>query len=274
MIQRWQVTDSRSQRGLLDPEIFLNGTNPPPTDLIDLSVWDYLMHLPDHASITTSNHHGAVLGRLYDLDRGWVQAIGDNHDCLSEAMIDVMDEFHVSIFLLLHGFYRQSIASLRSVLESTLVGACLQLSDDRKAFRAWRSGEEFGFGWAADKLRSVPGVKALESRLRSVTHDDLLSHRTPDFAGGWSRRLYARLCKYSHSRPGWTNVDLWRSNGPIHVFAKVRGAAALYVETYTLAILIVRLARSGHPLPSAVPSGFETSRASWARLARTCSSLL
>jgi hypothetical protein len=57
MTERWQVTDARSRRRLLDPEVFLNSSNPPPTDLIDLSVWNYLMHLADHASITTSNHH-------------------------------------------------------------------------------------------------------------------------------------------------------------------------------------------------------------------------
>ncbi len=123
MIYRWQVTDSRSHRRLLDPEIFLNGCNPPPTDLIDLALWDHLVHLTDHVSITTSNHHGTLLGRLHELDRSWVDAIGDQHDWISEAMIDVMDEFHAAMFLLLHGFYRQSIAALRSVLESTLVGA-------------------------------------------------------------------------------------------------------------------------------------------------------
>jgi hypothetical protein len=76
MIQRWQVTDSRSQRRLLDPEVFMNGSNPPPTDLIDLSVWNYLTHLADHASITISNYHGTLLKRLYELDRAWVASHG------------------------------------------------------------------------------------------------------------------------------------------------------------------------------------------------------
>jgi hypothetical protein len=136
MIGHWQVTDRRSRRYLLDPEIFLDGSNPPPSDLVDLSLWDDLMHLADHASITTSNHHGKLLKRLYELERGWVHAIGEPHDWLSEAMIDVMDDFHASLFLLLHGFYRQSIATLRSVLETTLVGASLKLSGDTATFSA------------------------------------------------------------------------------------------------------------------------------------------
>jgi hypothetical protein len=275
-IGHWQVTDRRSQRRLLDPEIFLDGSNPPPSDLIDLSLWDNLMHLADHASITTSNHHGQLLKRLYELERGWVNAIGEPHDWLSEAMIDVMDDFHASLFLLLHGFYRQSIDTLRSVLETTLVGASLKLSGDTATFRSWRSGnEEIGFGRAADKISSIPAIRRIETKLRGTTGDDIFSQRvSPRWKGGWARRLYARLCKYSHSRPGHTNVDLWQSNGPIYVTRIVRRTAALYIETFALSVLIARLARPERPLGHDIPRGFERSRASWARLARDCYSLL
>jgi hypothetical protein len=204
MTERWQVTDARSRRRLLDPEVFLNGSNPPPTDLIDPEVWNYLMHLADHASITTSNHQGTLLSRLYVLERAWVSAIGDDRDFISIAMVDVMDEFLASIFLLLHGFYRQSISALRNVLETTLVGTYLQLSDDRSAFDSWRAGMEFGFGQAADRVSGIPAVVAFESRLRSAVGDDLFSQRSPSWTGGWSRRLYKRLCEYSHSRPART----------------------------------------------------------------------
>jgi hypothetical protein len=184
MIERWQVTDARSRRLLLDPEVFLNGSNPPPTDLIDPSVWNYLMHLADHASIATSNHHGTLLSRLYALDRTWINAIGDDRDFISIAMVDVMDEFPASIFLLLHGFYRQSISALRNVLETTLVGTYLQLSQDRRTFDSWRAGMEIGFGQAADKVSSMPAIVAFESRLRSALHDDLFSQRSSTWAGG------------------------------------------------------------------------------------------
>jgi hypothetical protein len=274
MTERCQVTDARSCRLLVDPEVFLNGSNPPPTDLIDPSVWSYLMHLADHASITTSNHHGTLLSRLYALDRSWVNAIGDDRDFISTAMVDVMDEFPASIFLLLHGFYRQSISALRNVLETTLVGTYLQLSDDREAFNSWRAGMEVGFGQAADKASSIPAVVAFESRLRKALGDDLLSQRSSTSAGGWSRRLYRRLCEYSHSRPGRTNADLWQSNGPIYVARNVRRVASVYIETFSLVILLVRIARSGRQLPSDVRGGFEGSRAAWARFARRCHRLL
>jgi hypothetical protein len=211
MIERWQVTYSRSQRRLLDAEVFMNGSNSPPTDLIDLSVWDYITHLADHASITTSNHHGTLLKRLYKLDRAWVDAIGDQHDFISTAMVDVMDEFPASIFLLLHDFYRQSISLLRNVLETSLVGAYLELAADRAAYDSWRDGVEIGFGQAADKISGIPTVSAFEAKLRSTLHDDIFSQRSSSSEGGWARRLYRRLCQYSHSRPGRTNSDLWLS---------------------------------------------------------------
>jgi len=53
--QRWQVADYRSLRHLLDADVFLNGSNPPPTDIIEPEVWHYLIHLADHVSVTTSN---------------------------------------------------------------------------------------------------------------------------------------------------------------------------------------------------------------------------
>ena len=274
MTERWQVTDARSRRLLLDPEVFLNGSNPPPTDLIEPSVWDHLMHLADHASITTSNHHGTLLSQLHALECSWVNAIGDDSDFISEAMIDVMDEFPAAIFLLLHGFYRQSISALRNVLETTLVGTYLQLSDDQTAFDSWRAGTEISFGKAADIVSKIPAVVEFESRLRSALQDDLFSQRSPTWVGGWSRRLYKRLCEYSHSRPGRTNVDLWQSNGPIYVATQVRRVASVYIETFSLAIFLVRIARSGRQLPSDVPRGFERSRAAWTKLARRCHRLL
>lgn len=269
MVQRWQVTDWRSHRKLLDPDVFLDGSNPPPTDLVDPDVWNYLIHLADHVSITTSNHHGAQLKRLFLLERGWVEAIGDRPSFLGTAMVDVMDDFTASMFLLIHGFYRQSISALRSVIETTTVGAYLELLDDTGGFEAWRSGQDIGFGRAADLIRGVASIAAYETRLRAAAQDDLFSQRSQVSPGGWARRLYAHLCEYTHSRPGSTNSDLWRSNGPIYVRKNVNLVAGLYAETYALAMLIVRITK-GQAIAPNVPTGFESHRSKWAKFARAC----
>lgn len=269
MVERWQVTDWRSRRRLLDPEIFLNGSNPPPTDLVDQQVWDHLFHLADHVSITTSNHHGTLLKLLSLLERGWVHAIGYPQTFLDVAMVDVMDDFNASMFLLVHGFYRQSISALRSVIEAVIVGAYLELVGDKSRFDAWRGGQEIGFGTAADLLRKLPRIASFEERLRSAARNDLFSQRSRTSAGGWARRAYARLCEYTHSRPGRTNSDLWRSNGPIYVTKNVLLVADMYAETYALAILIVTMAK-GRRLGADVPTGFEGRRNAWAKFARSC----
>lgn len=272
VVHRWQVNDSRSKRQLLAPEIFLNGSNPPPTDLIDLSLWDHLVHLADHASITTTNHHGRLLKRLFDLDRGWVGAIGDSTDFISVAMVDVMDEFHASMFLLMHGFYRQAIATLRSILETTLLGAYFELTGDQSGFDSWRAGKEYGFGAMVDKMQAIPEIRSFESKINIVGNGDLFARRSNDHVG-WCRDLYRRLCEFAHSRPGRTNADLWRSNGPIYVTRSIFLVAELYVETYSLAILLVKLARPVITWPRTIPRGYEGRRAKWAKLARTCWSI-
>jgi len=175
------------------------------------------------------------------------------------------------LFLLLHGYYRQSIAALRSVLETTAIGVYLELFNDKVEFERWRRGiKEIGFGHAADRLRGLPVVSAFEMRLRAAAQDDLFAQRSRDSEGGWSRRLYGRLCEYTHSRPGRTNSDLWRSNGPIYVRRNVNLVGSLYSETFTLSMLLLRFARP----EQTGPRGFERNRSAWAKLARTCYSCL
>ena len=177
-------------------------------------------------------------------------------------MVDVMDDFTASMFLLLHGYYRQSIAALRSVLETTAIGVYLELLNDKVEFGRWRRGiKEIGFGHAADRLRALPVVSAFEMRLRAAAQDDLFAQRSRDSEGGWSRRLYGRLCEYTHSRPGRTNSDLWRSNGPIYVRRHVNLVGSLYSETFTLSMLLLRFARPGQT----GPRGFERNYSASAR---------
>jgi hypothetical protein len=38
--------------------------------------------------------------------------------------------------------------------------------------------------------------------------------RKPD---GVLRTLYADLCRYAHSKPGYSNADIWQSNEPVFI---------------------------------------------------------
>jgi hypothetical protein len=53
--------------------------------------------------------------------------------------------------------------------------------------------------------------------------------------------IYANLCRYAHSRPGNTNSDIWRSNGPIYVH---RGFAQFwidYCDTVALCYVLLKI---------------------------------
>jgi hypothetical protein len=183
MVERWQVTDWRSRRQLLDPDVFLNGSNPPPTDLVDPEIWNYLIHLADHVSITTSNHHGMQLKRLFLLERGWVEAIRDSRSFLGTAMVDVMDDFTASMFLLTHGFYRQSISALRSQRGTALYGskentisilASIRDSSHVAIYQCRRTGE------AIDRTAIRGSHEA--ARARRDSYEGLPGSRTRSFA--------------------------------------------------------------------------------------------
>lgn len=74
MAKRSSPGDFRSLRELLPDEVFLvvSGNRSGPTDLVPEEVWNGLMHLPDHVSLTTSDHHGKQLAVLYALWGDWL----------------------------------------------------------------------------------------------------------------------------------------------------------------------------------------------------------
>jgi hypothetical protein len=132
-------------------------------------------------------------------------------------MIDVIDEFQASIFNCLHGFYRQAIGCLRNVLELVTVGAYCELPGKADEFEQWRSGErEIRYGTACVGLAASNMTKLLDAYLRHTLDDSIFDQKLGEYEGGWARRLYAKLCKYAHSRRNFTNADLWQSNGPIY----------------------------------------------------------
>jgi len=95
---------------------------PGPTDLIAEDVWNGIVHLPDDAALTTSNHHGSQLATLHNLWGDWIRAQGYNHEELSEATLDATDCFQSSTFDALHGYYRSALSNLRSALELVAIG--------------------------------------------------------------------------------------------------------------------------------------------------------
>jgi hypothetical protein len=64
------------------------------------------------------------------------------------------------------------------------------------------------FGNSVDLIGADSAVAAIEARLAGSG----LFGMHPD---GVLRSLHDNVCSYAHSQPGYTNADIWQSNGPV-----------------------------------------------------------
>ena len=248
MVRPLPQEDFRSVRRVLDPEDFIFGAEEPeipPTDLIDQTIWDHLAILDDDVLIRTTDHFGTLTRYLTEVANEWVELISlTDRDYTDEVMIDCMDDFKAAISNALRGYYRQSIGCLRGVLELSAIGACCQLNQMADEFSEWRTGQrEIGFGLACDRLRSTAVGRGLEDYLTARLGDSIFTPRSTNDPGGWARRHYSGLSNYLHSRPTYTNADIWRSNGPIFVPTAFGLASELFFQTSALSLLLVRMAK-------------------------------
>lgn len=162
-------------------------------------------------------------------------------------MMSAYEDLEATIFNLLHGFYRQSFNSLRSTLELITVGSCLQITNQQQAGEEWALGiKDISFGNACDSLQKTEKIKQLEINLLKETEDTLFGRKDPkqNLEAGWLRRLYSKLSKYSHASPGYTNGDLWQSNGPIFNIESFKKVVECYQEVLIACVLLVKIAKT------------------------------
>lgn len=256
MPRRLPESDFRARRWVLTRGDFADAPTlePPPSNPVSKSTWTGIVTLPDDVAVRTSNHHGSTLAQLEDLWSAWMESMGDIevHDCLSPAMLDAGDDFQSATYTSLTGFYRLSVTALRSALELMTIASWAQLCGKDAEYEAWRSGKSIlSFGQACDGL--IANTSKLRDHLRSTVDDTLFDQKTSASEGGFARRIYDGLSNFSHSRPGYADGDLRKSNGPIYVPSAFKHVAWMHFETIGLCYVLVLLARSaGAIIPSAV----------------------
>jgi hypothetical protein len=246
------LDDFRAVRIILEPDdfAFSSGEEPPPSDLVDEETWHGITELPDDVSIRTSNRHGGLLKSLYDLWAAWIEAVGDEQDPLYDTILDAADEFQAVTFNALHGYYRQAIGCLRNALEQVTIGTYFQVCHREADFAQWRAGQtKILFGQACGSLHRAAPVQPCNAHIRTTLGDSIFNQKTKTSSGGWARRLYSELSDYSHTRPGFTNVDMWASNGPIYVRETFVSTVEMYLQTSALCFILVKLGRPGFILP-------------------------
>jgi hypothetical protein len=234
---------------MLEPhEYATGGEMVPPTNLIPPEIWHGVMDLPDDVAIRISDHHGTKFEFLYALWGEWLEAIGDEHDNLFDAMLDAADCFQSSTFDFLHGYYRSSISNLRSALELIAVGVLGNVCPDDEVYLRWKTG-------SADL--AFPACRRRLQRRVKRGFSGLLDH------DGWAIRHYYRMCGYAHSRPKSSDGDLWESNGPVYNGEAIVRVMSMQLCTYACCYLLTRIGRPQFLLPSESATLFQLHDFPW-----------
>lgn len=245
------LTDFRARRIVLTRSDFVYAPKPapPPSDSIEKSIWGSLVIPPDDVAIRTSNYHGTTLKQLNDLWGAWVECYGNERDFMFPVMLDAADDFQAATYTALTGYYRLSVAALRSALELIAIGTWAQVCAKKQEFQDWRKGKiELSLGRACDGL--ISGTDILQKSLRSTVKDSLFDQKSPTNEGGFVRRIYSGISDFAHSRPGSTDGDMRKSNGPIYVRAAFSHVAWIHFETFALCFTLLLLARPKMQAPT------------------------
>jgi len=247
-----RYTDFRARRRVLVSSDFgyAPGRAPRPTDIIDKATWKGIVILPDDVAVRTSNYHGATLKHLHDLWGAWIESFGNKHDCMFPVMLDAADDFQAATYNAMTGYYRLSVAALRSALELTAIGAWAQACKKQPDFNLWRAGKcEISFGKTCDGLIGATAV--LRQHLYSTINDGLFDHKSAGTGGGFARRIYGGISEFSHARPGHTDGDMRKSNGPIYVRSAFNHVAWIQCEIVGLCFVLLLIARPKQRVPMA-----------------------
>jgi hypothetical protein len=253
--------DFRARRGVLTQGDFAWAPKPEPpaSDSVDDAIWSSIVTLPDDVAVRTSNHHGTTLRQLDDLWGAWIESIGENNDLMSSVMLDAGDDFQSATYTALTGFYRLSVAALRSALELTTIGAWAQVCSKTNDYNAWRDGKlTLSFRQACDGLMTA--TSPLRDELRATVQNSLFDQKTLASEGGYARRIYHGISNYSHARPGLSDGDIRQSNGPIYDKSAFDHVSWMQFETIGLCFVLLLIARPKNRIPQAALDLFDDAK--------------
>jgi hypothetical protein len=206
----------RRKRFFLADHVFLSaGGKRKPQDLLSKRRWSQLMDLPTDVVLRTTDHMGKMIEDMQRQQSAWLDAVSLDSDAwpfLHDAYLDVLEEFDAAPLIAAHGYYRQATAGLRNALEAMTHACRFAVAGDQFGFNTWRSGgkEPPSFGNSVDIIGSRSLGKALDDKLGG---NGLFGNKP----NGVIRDLYAEVSRYAHGRPGFSNSDIWQSNGPVFI---------------------------------------------------------
>jgi hypothetical protein len=173
--------DFRARRLYLPNDAFAlsEGSWGPPTDQIPEETWQELINLPTDVLLRTTDRRGRAIAQLTTLWSTWIKLLpveAQRAPFMFDAAWDAADDFNVSIFVTVHGYYRQGMANLRSVLEGIAIAATFAIRQDAKALRKWLEGqsEPPKFGNMRDMLKPSLGLEL--TAVLELLHKKLSKH--------------------------------------------------------------------------------------------------
>jgi hypothetical protein len=190
----------------------------------------------------------------------WIRAMPDDpatSPFMFDPALDAHSEFQAAPFIAAHGYYRQATAALRNALEAMANAARYAVRQDGSGYQAWRDGtDEPKFGNSVDLLGQDSALAAVDGRLATPG----LFGNQPD---GVLRSLYRELCRYAHSRPGYSNPDLWASNGPVFIGRVFTQFWKDYCDTLAACYVLFKIGYPALVLPDSVRPIFAVTGPTW-----------
>ena len=246
---RLAIEDFRARRQYLPNEAFAlsEGSWSPPTDLIPEETWQELINLPTDVLLRTTDRRGRAIAQLTALWSTWIKLLpveAERAPFIFNAAWDAADDFNVSIFVTVHGYYRQGMANLRSALEGMATAATFAIRQDEKALRKWLEGQGYPpkFGNMRDLLKPSLGPE-----LTAVLE-----------------MLQKRLSKHVHAGRSGSNALLWNdSNGPIWEDTAFNRVYRSFRDVMAMCLVLCHLGWPGSSIPPQLLPLFETPGGMW-----------
>lgn len=241
--------DFRARRDYLPDDAFVlveEGPDPEP-DRISLEAWRGMFALTDDVALRTTSFQGTIAEHCHD---AWVAVVRSfPHDRseespMFEALLDLADHLQAASFSALHGYYRQAFATLRAAEELMIVTTRFALFDGLQVLRSWRyddaTVEQIRPTTDLDRLAGHADIERLNQTVAPLTFATGSGSRR----AGWAWDVYQVLSKFAHVTPGYTDGELWRTNGPVWG----PSTFVLYISMMRQVLAIaVLLARVGDP---------------------------
>lgn len=232
----------RRERFYLADHVFaIRGAKHKPQDPLGKKQWVEMMDLPTDVALRTTDHMGSMIEDMQQQSSAWMDAMPldpDDWPFFHDAYLDVVEEFDAAPFIALHGYYRQATAGLRNALEVMTHACRYAVANDEPGFASWRKNakEPPKFGNSVDIIGQKPGGKVLDAKLGMQG----LFGSMP--TNGVVRALYADVCRYAHSTPGFSNGDIWQSNGPVFIPRAFTQFWLDYCDTSLACFVLLKLA--------------------------------